>query len=111
MIGKMVLPRLGGTPAVWNTCMVFFQAMLLVGCVTGCAVLVWRTPEPNGTLVELPPVSEPPAAVAAPAELATAVTSGPAPATKRRGVRLPAASPTVLPRPGARLAVGQPERP
>ncbi len=31
MIGKMVLPRLGGTPAVWNTCMVFFQMILLVG--------------------------------------------------------------------------------
>jgi SAM-dependent methyltransferase len=31
MIGKMILPRLGGTPAVWNTCMVFFQAVLLVG--------------------------------------------------------------------------------
>ncbi len=27
----MVLPRLGGTPAVWNTCMVFFQAALLAG--------------------------------------------------------------------------------
>src|SRR5260221_746922 len=31
MIAKMVLPLLGGTPAVWNTCMVFFQALLLVG--------------------------------------------------------------------------------
>ncbi len=31
MVGKMVLPSLGGTPAVWNTCMVFFQAVLLVG--------------------------------------------------------------------------------
>jgi hypothetical protein len=31
MAGKMLLPKLGGTPAVWNTCMVFFQAMLLVG--------------------------------------------------------------------------------
>src|SRR5207237_10715741 len=31
MIAKMILPSLGGTPAVWNTCMVFFQAMLLVG--------------------------------------------------------------------------------
>jgi hypothetical protein len=31
MIGKMILPLLGGTPAVWNTCMVFFQASLLVG--------------------------------------------------------------------------------
>ncbi len=31
MIGKMILPHLGGTPAVWNTCMVFFQGVLLVG--------------------------------------------------------------------------------
>ena len=31
MIGKMILPVLGGTPAVWNTCMVFFQAALLAG--------------------------------------------------------------------------------
>ncbi len=31
MIAKMILPQLGGTPAVWNTCMVFFQAMLLAG--------------------------------------------------------------------------------
>jgi hypothetical protein len=31
MVGKMILPALGGTPAVWNTCMVFFQAVLLTG--------------------------------------------------------------------------------
>jgi hypothetical protein len=31
MLGKMILPKLGGTPAVWNTCMVFFQALLLAG--------------------------------------------------------------------------------
>lgn len=31
MIGKMVLPILGGTPGVWNTCLVFFQAALLAG--------------------------------------------------------------------------------
>ena len=31
MIGKMVLPVLGGTPAVWNTCLVYFQVMLLGG--------------------------------------------------------------------------------
>ena len=31
MVGKMVLPLLGGTPAVWSTCMVFFQAALLGG--------------------------------------------------------------------------------
>jgi len=31
MVGKMILPRLGGTPQVWNTCMVFFQSVLLAG--------------------------------------------------------------------------------
>jgi len=31
MVGKILLPWLGGTPAVWNTCMVFFQALLLAG--------------------------------------------------------------------------------
>lgn len=31
MIGKSLLPMLGGTPAVWNTCMVFYQAVLLAG--------------------------------------------------------------------------------
>ncbi len=31
LFGKMVLPLLGGTPGVWNTAMVFFQAMLLGG--------------------------------------------------------------------------------
>jgi hypothetical protein len=31
MFGKMVLPLLGGSPAVWNTCMLFFQAALLGG--------------------------------------------------------------------------------
>jgi len=31
MVGKMVLPHVGGNPAVWNTCMVFFQALLLLG--------------------------------------------------------------------------------
>jgi hypothetical protein len=31
MVAKMLLPLLGGTPAVWNTCMVFFQGLLLAG--------------------------------------------------------------------------------
>ncbi len=31
IIGKLILPRLGGTPQVWNTCMVFFQLVLLAG--------------------------------------------------------------------------------
>jgi hypothetical protein len=31
LFARMVLPLLGGSPAVWNTCLMFFQAMLLVG--------------------------------------------------------------------------------
>ncbi len=31
MVGKFLLPLLGGSPQVWNTCMVFFQALLLFG--------------------------------------------------------------------------------
>ncbi|MBM4285084.1 MAG: hypothetical protein FJ128_07525 [Deltaproteobacteria bacterium] len=31
LVSKMFLPLLGGSPAVWNTCMVFFQAVLLAG--------------------------------------------------------------------------------
>ena len=33
MFTKMVLPLLGGTPAVWNTCLVFYQGALLAGYV------------------------------------------------------------------------------
>jgi predicted O-methyltransferase YrrM len=31
MVAKMILPLLGGSPAVWNTCMAFFQIALLAG--------------------------------------------------------------------------------
>jgi hypothetical protein len=31
IIGQKILPRLGGTPSVWNTCVVFFQLTLLAG--------------------------------------------------------------------------------
>lgn len=31
LCARMALPSLGGSPAVWNTCMVFFQAGLLAG--------------------------------------------------------------------------------
>ncbi len=31
MFGKLLLPLLGGTPAVWNTCMVFYQTLLFAG--------------------------------------------------------------------------------
>ena len=31
LVSRLVLPRLGGSPAVWNTCICFFQAALLLG--------------------------------------------------------------------------------
>jgi hypothetical protein len=31
LIGKLILPWFGGTPAVWTTCMLFFQVLLLLG--------------------------------------------------------------------------------
>ena len=44
MIGKLLLPRLGGTPAVWNTCMLFFQVCLLGGYAYAHAVAT-RVPQ------------------------------------------------------------------
>ena len=41
MIAKMLLPLLGGTPSVWNTCLVFFQAMLLLGYLYAHATSRW----------------------------------------------------------------------
>ncbi len=41
MVGKMMLPLLGGTPAVWNTCMVFYQAVLLAGYAYAHATTAW----------------------------------------------------------------------
>src|SRR5262245_10110788 len=31
MFAKLALPRLGGSPSVWNTCVLFFQTTLLLG--------------------------------------------------------------------------------
>src|SRR3954453_23190477 len=31
MVTAMILPALGGSPSVWNTCLCFFQAVLLAG--------------------------------------------------------------------------------
>jgi hypothetical protein len=39
LIGKMLMPMLGGTPAVWNTCLTFFQILLLGGYLYAHAAL------------------------------------------------------------------------
>ena len=40
MIARMVLPQFGGSPAVWTTCMLFFQILLLAGY--AYSHLAWR---------------------------------------------------------------------
>src|SRR5207253_2738772 len=50
MVGKMMLPLLGGTPAVWNTCMVFFQAILLAGYGFAHASTKWLGPRRQARL-------------------------------------------------------------
>ncbi len=41
MVAKMTLPLVGGSPAVWGTCMVFFQAALLGGYAYAHATTSW----------------------------------------------------------------------
>ncbi len=52
MIAKMILPKFGGTPAVWNSCMVFFQAVLLAGYAYAHAATTWLTPR-RQTIIQL----------------------------------------------------------
>ena len=44
LIGKTLLPILGGSPAVWNTCLLFFQTMLLIGYVYALTLSRWLSP-------------------------------------------------------------------
>jgi hypothetical protein len=41
MAGKRLLPQLGAAPAVWNTCLVFFQAVLLGGYAYAHGAAAW----------------------------------------------------------------------
>jgi hypothetical protein len=44
MVAKLLLPLYGGAPAVWNTCMVFFQAMLLAAYCYVHVTSLWLGP-------------------------------------------------------------------
>ena len=44
LFAKMVLPLLGGSPSVWNTALVFFQAVLLAGYGYAHWLLRWLGP-------------------------------------------------------------------
>src|SRR5262245_16223543 len=50
LIGKTLLPLLGGSPAVWNTCLLFFQSMLLMGYVYALASSKWLSLRPQAAL-------------------------------------------------------------
>lgn len=50
MVAKMLLPALGGTPNVWITCMLFFQAGLLVGYAYAHAGCRWLGVRVHGCL-------------------------------------------------------------
>lgn len=68
MFTKMVLPMLGGSPAVWNTAMVFFQGSLLLGYSYAHGISRWlpiRSQIIVHTAILLATVSALPIAVAA----------------------------------------------
>lgn len=52
LVGKFALPWFGGTPAVWTTCMLFFQAALLAGYAYAHG-LVTRFPPRRQALIHL----------------------------------------------------------
>lgn len=60
MAAKMLLPSLGGSPAVWNTAMVFFQVALLAGYAYAHLLarrLAWRTQVAIHAVVLLVPLA------------------------------------------------------
>jgi len=63
IVAKTVLPILGGTPMVWNTCVLFFQILLLAGYAYAHGVTTWlgsrRSSAAYGLLLVLPFVALP----------------------------------------------------
>ena len=74
MFAKMVLPRLGGTPATWITCLLFFQCALLAGYAYAHWSTSWLGPRRQ-------PIAHAALLLAALAVLPVAVPSGWAPGT------------------------------
>lgn len=50
MIAKILLPHFGGAPAVWTTCLVFFQTLLLAGYVLTDRLARWCRPRRHGAI-------------------------------------------------------------
>jgi spermidine synthase len=50
LIGKYILPWFGGSPAVWTTCMLFFQVLLLGGYAYAHWLTSWLKPQKQAAL-------------------------------------------------------------
>jgi hypothetical protein len=50
LLGKYFLPWFGGTPAMWTTCMFFFQTLLLAGYAYAHALANWCSPRTQSYL-------------------------------------------------------------
>ena len=50
LIGKYILPWFGGAPAVWTTCMLFFQILLLGGYAYAHCLARWFKPRTQAIL-------------------------------------------------------------
>jgi hypothetical protein len=48
VLGKYLLPFFGGTPSVWNTCMLFFQMLLLLGYIYVHLLSLQKSPVVQG---------------------------------------------------------------
>jgi hypothetical protein len=51
LLGKMILPIFGGTPAVWTSCLLVFQVLLLVGYALAHALASRLPPATQGRMV------------------------------------------------------------
>jgi hypothetical protein len=49
-IGKAILPWFGGTAGVWTTCLLFFQAVLLLGYIYSHLLTRWLSPRLQGAV-------------------------------------------------------------
>ncbi len=50
LLGRYILPWFGGGPSVWTSCMLFFQALLLVGYAYAHGVASWLRPSRQGAV-------------------------------------------------------------
>jgi hypothetical protein len=50
LVGKQILPRFGGSPAVWTTCLLFFQTVLFAGYSYAHLTHAWLRPRAQALL-------------------------------------------------------------